>query len=57
MFAEAESRTCDPGVKKVFSDMLTQGQVLTCEASCAKLMKVLLQDDYVSGAHLDFYDV
>ncbi|XP_076020172.1 sepiapterin reductase-like [Genypterus blacodes] len=57
MFAEAKSKTSDPGVKKAFSDMFTKGQVLTCEASCAKLMKVLLQDEYTSGAHLDFFDL
>lgn len=57
MFHEAQSRTADPSMKKSFSDMSAQGQVLTCEASCSKLMKVLLQDTFTSGAHLDFYDL
>uniref|UniRef100_A0A4W6DGD2 Sepiapterin reductase n=1 Tax=Lates calcarifer TaxID=8187 RepID=A0A4W6DGD2_LATCA len=42
---------------KSFSDMFAQGQLLTCEESCAKLMKVLLDDNYTSGAHIDIYDL
>lgn len=57
MHAEARSRTADPNIRKTSSEMFAQGQVLTCEASCAKLMKVLLQDNYTSGAHLDYYDL
>ncbi len=37
--------------------MFAQGQLLTCEASCAKLMKLLLEDNYTSGAHIDVYDL
>lgn len=57
MFSAARSRTADPGLRKTFSDLATQGQVLTCEQSCSKLMKLLLEDAYQSGAHIDFYDV
>jgi hypothetical protein len=57
MQVEARDCTADPGVRKSFSVMLSQGQLLTCEDSCAKLMKVLLKDEYPSGAHLDFYDL
>jgi len=57
MQVEARSKTADPSMKKSFSDMFAQGQLLTCEASCAKLMKVLLEDSYTSGAHIDVYDV
>ncbi|GAA6232955.1 sepiapterin reductase-like [Lates japonicus] len=53
----ARSRTADPTVRKSFSDMFAQGQLLTCEDSCAKLMKVLLDDNYTSGAHIDIYDL
>ncbi|KAG7263096.1 hypothetical protein CRUP_000698 [Coryphaenoides rupestris] len=31
--------------------MFAEGQLLTCEASCAKLMTLLLKDEYTSGAH------
>ncbi|XP_020562483.1 sepiapterin reductase [Oryzias latipes] len=57
MQQEARSRTADPDVKIAFSDMKTRGQLLTCEESCAKLMKVLLEDGFSSGAHIDVYDV
>lgn len=53
----ARSTTADPSLRKSFSDMFTQGQLLTCEASCAKLMKLLLEDSYTSGAHIDVYDL
>ncbi|XP_071384418.1 sepiapterin reductase-like [Centroberyx affinis] len=57
MQAEARSSTADPSVKQSFSAMFSQGQLLSCEASCAKLLKLLLRDDFASGAHLDFYDL
>ncbi|KAF7644505.1 hypothetical protein LDENG_00220990 [Lucifuga dentata] len=57
MYAEARTKTANPDMRKRFSDMFAEGQVLTCETSCAKLMKVLLQDSFTSGAHLDFYDL
>ncbi|KAM9322171.1 sepiapterin reductase a [Pholidichthys leucotaenia] len=57
MQMEARSKTADPSIRKSFSDMFAQGQLLTCEASCAKLMKLLLEDCYTSGAHIDVYDL
>uniref|UniRef100_A0A3P8SX16 Sepiapterin reductase n=1 Tax=Amphiprion percula TaxID=161767 RepID=A0A3P8SX16_AMPPE len=57
MQVEARTRTADDTIRKSFVDMFDQGQLLTCEASCAKLMKLLLEDNYTSGAHIDVYDV
>ncbi|KAM7369411.1 hypothetical protein PAMP_013680 [Pampus punctatissimus] len=57
MHMVARSRTADPSIRKSLSDMFAQGQLLTCEASCAKLMKLLLEDNYTSGAHIDVYDL
>ncbi|XP_008300611.1 sepiapterin reductase [Stegastes partitus] len=57
MQVEARTNTADPSIRKSFVDMFDQGQLLTCEASCAKLMKLLLEDNYTSGAHIDVYDV
>ncbi|KAM8829105.1 sepiapterin reductase a [Spinachia spinachia] len=53
----ARSRTADPTIRKSFSDMFAQGQLLTCQASCTKLMKLLLEDNYTTGAHVDVYDL
>ncbi|XP_026153368.1 sepiapterin reductase a [Mastacembelus armatus] len=57
MQMEARSKTADPTIKKSLSNMFTQGQLLTCEESCAKLMKLLLENNFISGAHIDVYDV
>ncbi|XP_015244751.1 PREDICTED: sepiapterin reductase [Cyprinodon variegatus] len=56
MQVEARSKTADQTIKKKFSGMFAQGQLLTCEASSAKLMKVLLDDKFTSGDHVDVYD-
>ncbi|KAG7499552.1 sepiapterin reductase [Solea senegalensis] len=57
IYASAKSRTADPNIRRSFTAMWDQGQVLTCDESCTKLMKLLLDDSYVSGAHIDVYDV
>uniref|UniRef100_A0A3Q0RJV3 Sepiapterin reductase n=1 Tax=Amphilophus citrinellus TaxID=61819 RepID=A0A3Q0RJV3_AMPCI len=57
MQEEARSRTADPSIRKLFCDHFSEGKLLTCEASCAKLMKLLLEDGYASGAHVDVYDL
>lgn len=57
MQMEARTRTGDADLRRGFSEMFSQGQLLSCEASSAKLMKLLLDDSYTSGAHVDFYDL
>lgn len=57
MFLHARSNTADEGMRKIFVDMSTDGRLLTCEESVGKLMRLLLEDGYQSGAHVDFYDV
>ncbi|XP_062334432.1 sepiapterin reductase-like [Osmerus eperlanus] len=57
MQVEARANTADSNVRQSFAVMHSQGQLLTCEESCAKLMKVLLEDNFPSGAHLDYYDL
>lgn len=57
MQLEARSNSGDATLRKSFTEMFTQGQLLSCEESCAKLMKLLLENSYTSGAHVDFYDI
>lgn len=57
MQLQARSSSADDALRNSFSDMHAQGQLLTCEQSINKLIKVLLEDKYTSGAHLDFYDL
>ena len=57
MQTEARYRTADPSLRKSYLDMFAQSQLLSCETSCAKLTKLLLEDTYTSGDHVDFYDL
>lgn len=57
MQLEARSKSGDAALRESFSEMFAQGQLLSCEESCSKLMKLLTEDSYTSGAHVDFYDI
>ncbi|CAJ1071052.1 sepiapterin reductase-like [Xyrichtys novacula] len=57
MLEEGRLRTGDPSLKKFISDMYLEEKVLTCEESCAKMMKLLLEDNYTSGDHIDVFEV
>ncbi|KAM9820046.1 sepiapterin reductase-like [Neosynchiropus ocellatus] len=56
MMETARTLTADPGVKDHCTDITVNGKLLTCETSCAKMLKLLLEDSYASGAHVDIYD-
>ncbi|XP_028318823.1 sepiapterin reductase a [Gouania willdenowi] len=57
MQREVRAKTADPELKESFASMFTHGQLLTCEESCAKMMKLLLEDSYTSGAHVDVFEL
>nr|ADO28050.1 sepiapterin reductase [Ictalurus furcatus] len=57
MHVHARSNTADDNIRSAITAMHSEGRLLTCEESVGKLIKVLLKDDYESGAHLDFYDL
>ncbi|KAF7688581.1 sepiapterin reductase a [Silurus meridionalis] len=57
MQVHARTYTADDNARKSIMALHCEGRILTCEESVGKLMKVLLKDDYTSGAHLDFYDL
>ncbi|KAL4630146.1 Sepiapterin reductase-like [Arapaima gigas] len=57
MQAQARSYSADPALKQSFSIMHSQGDLLSCQESGAKLMWLLLEDKFPSGAHLDFYEL
>ncbi|XP_051524515.1 sepiapterin reductase-like [Myxocyprinus asiaticus] len=56
---QVQARCCsgDLKLRRSFSSMFSAGQLLSCEESGAKLMKLLLDNDYPSGAHVDFYEL
>uniref|UniRef100_A0A671KGL0 Sepiapterin reductase n=1 Tax=Sinocyclocheilus anshuiensis TaxID=1608454 RepID=A0A671KGL0_9TELE len=57
MQLQARRSSRDLQLRRSFSSMFSEGQLLSCEESGAKLMKLLLDNDYQSGAHLDFYEL
>ncbi|XP_051907835.1 sepiapterin reductase a [Hippocampus zosterae] len=57
MHIVARTETRDSSLRKVLSDMFAEGKLVKCEASCATMMKLLLEDKYKSGDHIDFYDI
>uniref|UniRef100_A0A3B4DGF5 Sepiapterin reductase b n=1 Tax=Pygocentrus nattereri TaxID=42514 RepID=A0A3B4DGF5_PYGNA len=45
----------DIGLLCSFSSMFSKGQLVSCQESGVKLMRLLLDNDYPSGAHVDFF--
>ncbi|XP_035245834.1 sepiapterin reductase a [Anguilla anguilla] len=57
MHAEARTKSGDGALQSSLTAMHAEGRVLTCQESGAKLLKLLLEDDFTSGTHIDVYDV
>ncbi|KAK2899214.1 hypothetical protein QQF64_031252 [Cirrhinus molitorella] len=57
MQLQARRFSGDAQLRRSFSSMFSEGQLLSCNESGAKLIKLLLDDEYPSGAHLDFYEL
>ncbi|XP_015282913.1 PREDICTED: sepiapterin reductase [Gekko japonicus] len=53
----ARTQSGDLELREQFLRMKQQGQLLDCDVSSQKLLKLLLEDTFESGAHVDFYDV
>lgn len=53
----ARTKTADPDLRKSFADMFADGRLLSCEESCRKLLALLLDDTFTSGARVDVYDL
>jgi len=48
--------SCDATVADFFKRMSTEKSYVPCDASASKLMTVLENNSFTSGAHLDYYD-
>ncbi|ORY98686.1 hypothetical protein BCR43DRAFT_487976 [Syncephalastrum racemosum] len=46
----------DPEQAKLYTDMATQGKLVSMESSAKKLVDILQKDVFVSGAHIDYFD-
>ncbi|MBN3326326.1 SPRE reductase, partial [Atractosteus spatula] len=57
MQTQARSLTGDAQVRQSLSDMHSRGELISCSQSGAKLAQLLLEDQYQSGAHIDYYDI
>ncbi|XP_065103932.1 sepiapterin reductase b [Paramisgurnus dabryanus] len=57
MQVQARCFSGDLKIRQSFSSMFSEGALLSCEESGAKLMKLLLDNEYQSGAHIDFYEL
>lgn len=53
----ARTKSGDPEIREQFLQMKQRGQLLDCDVSSQKLLTLLLEDTFESGAHIDFYDV
>ncbi|RMC22630.1 hypothetical protein DUI87_00365 [Hirundo rustica rustica] len=53
----ARSRTADPGLRQQFQRLKEKGQLIECSVSAQKLLRLLQDDSFPSGAHVDFYDI
>ncbi|XP_048364892.1 sepiapterin reductase isoform X2 [Sphaerodactylus townsendi] len=52
----ARTKSGDPEMREQFLLMKQTGQLLDCDVSSQKLLTLLLEDTFESGAHIDFFD-
>ncbi|NXU56364.1 SPRE reductase, partial [Turnix velox] len=53
----ARTKTGDPVMRQYFQGLQERGQLIDCTVSAQKLVNLLEEDTFCSGAHMDFYDI
>ena len=47
----------DDASNDIVSEMKESGTLLSCDQSVTKLIKLLEENSFVSGQHIDYYDI
>ncbi|KAM6345511.1 sepiapterin reductase [Podargus strigoides] len=53
----ARTKTGDPEMRQFFQSLQEEKQLIDCTVSAQKLVNLLEEDTFVSGAHVDFYNI
>ncbi|NXS52468.1 SPRE reductase, partial [Brachypteracias leptosomus] len=53
----ARTQTGDPEMRRFFQSLQESGGLIDCTVSAQKLVKLLEEDTFHSGAHVDFHDI
>ena len=52
----ARETSVDPELRSRLQKLKSEGELVDCGTSAQKLLSLLLEDSFQSGAHMDFYD-
>lgn len=52
----ARENSMDPEIRAKLQELKTKGELVDCRVSAQKLLTLLQNDSFKSGAHVDFYD-
>lgn len=52
----ARETSVDPDLRKRLQELKRKGELVDCKISAQKLLSLLQNDKFKSGAHIDFYD-
>ena len=52
----ARETSVDPDLRKHLQELKRKGELVDCKILAQKLLSLLQNDKFKSGAHIDFYD-